>query len=249
MSFFAVKGNNHETYGFDHRLCEWKGLQETEPKKFKAVKLEGADALNALLEAKGNPVLDAKINPDGTFVMETLGTGAVAMAPMSCLTPPPKKSTANPLYALSIEPKFNMPQQVQGKAKEARAVDPKTGTITAGLSDTVREEEKAPANPITGEVNDPNKEVISDDDKPGGSEKPKKDKAKVNDWLAKQPWHKGNKETEGTTDEAALPAGSKKSSALRRPKMASPKGPTHIGESVTPDDIANMITEDPDILA
>lgn len=250
MTYYAIKGVNHESHGFDHRLSEWEGVKKTNG-KFEKVKLEGVKALKALLEAKNNEIL------------ETVGTGAIAFAPMNASfadapsTRPTKCTCGSPTrHSLSC-PMLGKPTNRMPKPNhDDKAVDAQSGMVTAGLSDTVTEDSVGAFNPVTGEKNEnadedeKKKEVISDEDKPEKSEKPKKAVAKSSDWLAKQPWHKGDKEeTNGTTDETARPGGSKKSSVHRRPEMAGPKGPTHLGESATPDDIARMITEDPDILA
>ena len=87
MAHFAVRGMNHETFGFDHRLCEWRGARKLKDGKLEEIKLEGRAALNALIEAKNNVVL------------ESLSTGAVAMAPMACHTTMQPKKSKRPIAA------------------------------------------------------------------------------------------------------------------------------------------------------
>ena len=204
--YFALKDSNHESHGYDHRLGEWQGAEMVSEGKFRAVKLSGRQALLALLEAKGNPVLEFK----GKIVSETLGTGAIAMGPMKC--------------AMSGPPKKKKPP--------------------------MKEDEKAPTNPITGEVTDKTKEVIADEEMPGETDKTTEPKKK--EWV--KPWLKDKGET---TEEARKSDGSMKSSALHGPQVAGRKAPIFkeaIARGIqmrefSPEDISSLITEDPDVLS
>lgn len=55
--YFAVKGMNEDTHGYDFINYEWSGAKEMGPNRFEVVKLIGEEGIAAHVAAKNNRVL------------------------------------------------------------------------------------------------------------------------------------------------------------------------------------------------
>lgn len=57
MNYFAVKGVNEDTHGYDFISYVWKGARQIGQNKFEIVQLEGEEGISAHIAAKTNKIL------------------------------------------------------------------------------------------------------------------------------------------------------------------------------------------------
>jgi hypothetical protein len=70
MPYYAVKGINEDSYGYDYISYVWRGAKEIGPNRYELIELAGEDAIKAHLEAINSRII---VQEDATM------TGGIAV--------------------------------------------------------------------------------------------------------------------------------------------------------------------------